>query len=173
MASALLLRGWAFLGANMAQIVAVLALVVAVVGFRTQRRHNRLSVRPCLATSNDVQHDARRVTFWVRNNGLGPALITGFEIYLDGRKKKEDGSTFTADEVIRVVLDGVERTVSHTQFGIHYTMPASESVPVLNIALPPQEFISIPDLLVRLDRISLIIKYESYYGERFELETGK
>jgi len=172
MISDALIRIWSCIGANMAQIVAVLALLVSVGGFWAQRRHNRLSVRPRLSTSNNVLHDARRMTFWVRNNGLGPAIITGFDILLDGRKRTEDGAGFTADQVIRVVLDGVERKVTHTQFGVHYTMPANESIAVLDIELPPQEFISMPELLKRLDRLKLVIKYESYYGEQFELETG-
>jgi hypothetical protein len=53
------------------------------------RRHNRLSVRPKLELSFNAGKD--NFGFNVVNNGLGPAVITGLTIRVDGQKADYSG----------------------------------------------------------------------------------
>lgn len=162
---------WDWLGQNAAQIVALLALIVAVGSFWVQRKHNRLSVKPHLTTFTEREHDKKRAVVWLRNNGLGPALITSYEFLLDG-KTKSGGSPYKADELIAELLKGIACRSKRTQLGVDYSMPANASVVVLDVELDPAESVSLTEIQKRFERSDLIVRYESFYGEPFVLDTS-
>ncbi len=163
---------WEFLGKNGEQIVTILALVVAVGGFWIQRRHNRLSVRPHLLEFTDKQHHNKRVVFLLQNNGVGPALIKSYELLLDN-KKKSDGSTYNIEELAKELLKGIKCKSRRTQLGDDYSMPANTSVPVFDIVLDDAEPSSIDDIVKLFNRADLVVKYESFYKEKFVFDTRK
>jgi hypothetical protein len=64
--------------------IAVVSLVVSIAEARASRRHNRHSVRPILEFGFERQ--VKGVTGIVlRNQGVGPAVITATSLYLDGQ----------------------------------------------------------------------------------------
>lgn len=68
-----------------AVIVAAASLVITVIEGRTQRIHNRQSVRPVLQIDR-IMHDGNtRAGLKLRNVGLGPAVITSTSVTRNGR----------------------------------------------------------------------------------------
>lgn len=66
-------------------IVAVLALFVALSQVFSSRRHNKLSVRPHVYDWLSSDSAELRCSFSLANKGLGPAIISKANYYLDGR----------------------------------------------------------------------------------------
>lgn len=67
-----------------AVFVSFCALGLAVYEGRQTRKHNRLSVEPCLAqTLTETDHGFILQIF---NRGLGPAVILDFSVYIEARK---------------------------------------------------------------------------------------
>ncbi len=67
-----------------AVIIALASLVVTLMEARASRKHNRQSVRPVLQIVRVRLHDDTRTGLKVRNVGLGPAVIVGTTVLLDG-----------------------------------------------------------------------------------------
>lgn len=162
---------WEWLDQNGQQVVTLLALAVAVGSFWVQRRHNRLSVRPHLTTFTEREHDKKRVVVWLRNNGIGPALIKSYGFSLDG-KTKDDGSLYKTDELMADLLKNVRCKLKRTQLGPDYCMPANTSVVTVDIELDPAEPVSLAEVQNRLERCDLIVRYESFYGTPFVMDTS-
>lgn len=162
---------WDFIGRNAEQLVALVALVVAVGSFWVQRKHNRLSVKPHLITFTEIVEAKKHVLVRLKNNGLGPALIKSFEFRFDG-KIKNNGSPYKVGELIDMLLKGVLYRSTRTHLGTDYAMPANESMVLVDIELMPTESLSLFEVKKRLERIDLIVKYESFYGAGFVLDTS-
>lgn len=71
---------------DIASLVALLALFVAVWQVISSRNHNKLSVQPYL--NETLSSDAVNLIckFEIANKGLGPAIISSSQYYLDGTK---------------------------------------------------------------------------------------
>ena len=70
-------------------VIALCALGLTLTDSIENRRHNRLSVKPFVSLYSDfdpVHDDAGLV---LRNVGLGPAIITDFQLFCDGREYKQ------------------------------------------------------------------------------------
>ncbi len=71
-----------------ATVIAVLSLAVSVCEARAARRHNRISVRPHLELRVGLPQ-GRKAGLELINAGLGPAVITGTVLTLDGESLGE------------------------------------------------------------------------------------
>lgn len=68
-----------------AMLTAFMALIVSIYEGYEIRKHNRLSVRPYL--QNAVSRNGiSNYSIGIKNGGLGPAIIDGFDIYARGKK---------------------------------------------------------------------------------------
>jgi hypothetical protein len=67
-----------------ATVIAVVSLAVSVYEARVTRQHNRISVRPFLELRVGMSQ-GRTAGLQLINAGLGPAVITGTVLMLDGR----------------------------------------------------------------------------------------
>jgi hypothetical protein len=162
---------WNFIGNNAEQLISLLAFVVAIGSFWVQRKHNRLSVKPHLITFTDNEEDKKRVVVWLKNNGIGPALIKSFEFRLDG-KTKSDGSPYKLDEILNKLLKDIMCRRKRTQLGADYAMPANECLALVDIELMSSESLSLADVKKRFECVDLIVQYESFYGTPFVLDTS-
>jgi hypothetical protein len=64
-------------------VVATAALFISIWNAWATRRHNRLSVRPHLALSKKTSPNAPQLTIDIKNNGLGPAIMTSIRVFVD------------------------------------------------------------------------------------------
>lgn len=75
---------WGAIGTLSSLAVAAVAAVIAWVAYDISRTHNIVSTRPILLVVISTSLADKEVNFEVKNVGLGPAVITNFELYLDG-----------------------------------------------------------------------------------------
>ena len=73
---------WKMITAIAAVAISFIALFFSIYNSYRGRRHDRLSVKPWLHLYKQL-HSGGDTGFYVKNNGVGPAIITDFIIYLD------------------------------------------------------------------------------------------
>lgn len=157
-------------------LVALAAIGLTVWEGLENRRHNRLSVQPRLAASIQAGRsgEGEYVRLAVENNGLGPAVISSFRVFLDGRVV-DDGSSPSNrpwGPVIEAVPEGTG--IDAHSFGAEYFFPAGDEAIVFEARRPPSDDPRsvLADLL---PRIAVDICYCSIYGthcDRTLLTTG-
>lgn len=163
-----------WLTSNTALVVAVCALFVAGYQASATRRHKRLSVRPHVVVTAERLYDGPKACFVVklRNNGLGPAIIRGYEALLDGKPF----NTKNTDEVATKVRELAKRqflNFRHFHLASGDAFAKDQEVVLLNVELP----LFIGDVgnkvLEPFERLSTRIAYESVYGEKFAYDSDK
>jgi len=153
-------------------VVAIVAVVVglAAVGVSvwegiTNRRHNRLSVRPALVIYGH-NHDRRPLCVLLQNNGFGPAVIKSYAVSVQDRSGQ-----FVQLESPHDLLDNPGLLdVSIWSATPGRVLSVQSEVPLLDfgdsIAFRTD---ARRDEVAKLRRLEFRIDYESLYGERFSL----
>jgi hypothetical protein len=139
-----------------ATVIAVLSLIVAIYEARAARRHDRISVRPFLDLRAGFPQ-GRTAGLRLINSGLGPAVITGTVLTVDGEPLGE----FGAESVDR--LRG-KLSVRPAAVTFHNIILAADYDEFL-LSIEPfdrGEHAEFADLLRH--RLGLEIRYESLYG---------
>ncbi|WP_336333896.1 hypothetical protein [Pseudomonas putida] len=143
-------------------IVSFLALGATIWQSRVSREHNRLSVRPHLGAHNSWTDD-RIFKFEVRNDGLGPAIITAARIYRNGELVEGKGSSLVVK-----AFEGVPgcKLQGHEFFYPEYVVPAGQVIEICTLEYGPgidniETFLS--------DYLLLEIDYKSAYNERLPM----
>jgi hypothetical protein len=127
------------------------------------RRHNRLSVRPKL----EVVFNAGKETFGytVDNNGLGPAMITGMDLFVDGEKIRHTG--FGGLDEFLDMMKLKERFLSRDAFGKGITLTAGSRKSILLFKKFNSD--NTEELLKNIYlRVKIEITYASMYDEPFK-----
>lgn len=158
---------WELLGNNAAEIIALCALFFTAHQAYTTRRHNRLSVKPRLATfiTSDRFPGKALLSAKLINNGLGPAIIKSFQIYLDGNRLEIKSSTQMEDALKKVLHDKKLITTSATFLGKNYAMPAKESKDIVIVNFVLERDNEFEEIVSRL-KFDLVVEYESIYGDK-------
>jgi hypothetical protein len=145
-----------------AAVVALSALTLALLeGFWT-RRHNELSVKPLLFISHHLAGSQGRFGLTVSNNGLGPALVRGYTLEVDGKpmeEKEGDNGWQSAIDILRI--RGLE-DLKFDSIGPHRIIPAGESVWLLWTSMTETNKQQLEKLL-RPGNVWVGISYESIY----------
>ena len=76
---------WSWLSANATNVIALTALAATFYQAYISRKHNKLSVKPYLTTWNTTTPEGYSILAII-NNGVGPAHIKSFGIFVDGQK---------------------------------------------------------------------------------------
>lgn len=145
-----------------AVIIALASLVVAVMESRASREYNRQSVRPVLQIIRSRLHGDLRAGLMLRNVGLGPAVIVGTTVILDGdRIGSWDRETFAH-------LVGTNKPVpSFSSLYERAVVPAGEEKYLILMDPFKEERHSWFWNLIA-HRLTLEVRYESLYGgEKF------
>lgn len=148
--------------------VALCALYLTIQSNKATREHNRLSVRPRLTTSTSREQvtDGPTVMLDIRvtlsNVGLGPAVIKGAEILLDGQVAPAE-SFEDLRPLLERVFPGIQLgpTSSFMKLNLEHAIAVGEQVEIVafQVVNPP---ISID---AELKRFNLRIRCESLYGD--------
>lgn len=136
------------------------------------RRHNRLSFRPHLATSDYSDTSKGVYSIELNNNGLGPAVITDFILYVDGRRMSGDGAK-PIEKALKILFQDYPYRSQHTGLGDGYVMAAKDKCNILAIKfigplIPSEEFVE-----HAFNRGDIEILYKSFYEEKFHFSTLK
>lgn len=159
---------WDFLGNNAANVIAVCAVLFAAYQAYLMRAHNRLSVRPRLErflnSVEDRNMGQAEYTVELRNNGLGPAMISDWKVFLDGVEQHLPAAR-EVDQFIKGFVPESTRTTT-AFIGKNQVLRASDTLTLLKILVPPMSAGEKLNFEARLGRLDLVVEYASMYGEK-------
>ena len=138
--------------------VSILALVVTWWQAYLARSHNKLTVRPQLEGHSHWSNNIYR--FEVRNDGLGPAIITAARVFFEDKLVEGEGSSVIQNAFKNVLGCRLEE---HEFFYTPFVLPAGASIQVCKVSYSP-EIQDIEEYLGKI--IYLQIEYESAYKEK-------
>jgi hypothetical protein len=153
-----------------AVIVAVLALVATVWQGWIARQHSRMSVRPAL-NYVDMRDSPAALGLAIVNHGLGPAIVDGIEITVDGRRFEQMGSEYKAFVAHQVHNYGANVQFQSLTSGL--PIPVGQPFVLLKLQVPPKHDEWLLAAKRFLSRIELRIAYSSMYGERYTLRRSR
>ena len=164
----LLAKVWDLLGGNATEIIALCALFFTAYQTHATRRHNILSVQPHLTTfvNRDRNQKTGTLSVALMNNGLGPARILSYRIYLDGKEINADVSK-DAEAVIKQMLGERQYTYRLTTLGNDYAMSTNESKDILLVQFSLNKESDFEEVERQLNRFDLVVNYDSMYGKHF------
>ena len=164
---------WDILGKYSAQVISICALALAIFQAISSRRHNKLSVRPKLTIFRsydfDIPANLSIASVFVRNDGLGPGILKGLTMIVDGH-----AFDFTlATDFAGLVPD--QLGIPAHRLRVRYTLLKSgavfrkdESLLLLELALKESSADELHGYLVpKTESLLLSLDYESFYGEPF------
>jgi hypothetical protein len=139
-----------------ATIIAVIALATAVYQARLSRDQAKASVWPYLVQGNSGNNGYSRI---VQNVGLGPAMIRGFEVLVDGKPTRNWREAAT-----RLKIHPTWRGSRSTTFRAGLVVPTGGLIELLN--LPD----TADDRMIRgvMDHLQTWICFCSLYGDCWE-----
>jgi hypothetical protein len=150
-----------------AAVIVLAALIVSVVEGTQNRKHNRLSVRPCLRIDYST-YTGSPVEVSASNNGTGPAVIRGFSVRVDGTQVQSDDLPLAAAAAKRLGIEGPHDSYTpETGDSIAAGEPAKDWLVIRN---SPEEIEKGRELRRQLRRIEFSIEYASdstATGKRF------
>jgi hypothetical protein len=140
-----------------AVVIAVASLIVSVYQTRAMQQHNRHSVRPILQLHRGWPVGGRAGIRLI-NSGLGPAVIVGSTLTIDG----EVIGAWSAPSVDRV-RECLTVRPSAVTFNEPEVIATDYEQYLLSVPnYDPQNHAEVEDLISR--RLTLTIRYESLYG---------
>jgi hypothetical protein len=143
-----------------ATIIAIIALATAVYQARMSRDQAKASVWPYLVQGNSGNNGYSRI---VQNVGLGPALIRGFEVLVDGKPTRN-----WRDAATKLGISPTWRGSRSTTFRAGLVVPTGGFIELLNL----------PDTadgrMMRgvLDHLQTRVCFCSLYGDCWENRSG-
>ncbi|WP_144180454.1 MULTISPECIES: hypothetical protein [unclassified Pseudomonas] len=146
-------------------IVALCALGASLYQAYLSRLHNRLSVKPHLALHFEQRPGIYKIE--LRNDGIGPAIITSASLMNRGAVVPGDGLALIANAVALVP----ECKLVQTEFfKPDFVLPAGKEIAIATIEHNP----IISDFNAYLSgHLELNITYKSAYGEKFTFDSER
>lgn len=144
-------------------VVALAALGVSVWEGVANRRHNRLSVMPRLSLELHLAGSKGQFGLSAFNAGLGPALLMGCELRVDGVEVKVRDDDGWNDAISCLHLS--QLGLSYETLGQPGTpLPAGDRMWLLSFPADAQNALHIPAFESAMTHLKVRIQYESIYG---------
>ena len=147
-------------------IIAVCALLLSVWQGYLARRHNRLSVLPHLVSEKLAKSQEGFFSFVLVNNGLGPAVIRSFKVSVDG-SIIEGGSMSKIEAAVKELPLNQKFEPIYNDLGAGYVVASGEKTTILELKFIEYDPNQWPSINEALNRMELIISYESFYGDKY------
>lgn len=147
-------------------VIAIGALAFTAYQAYVQRKHNVISVKPHITTfvNGNRNKNTGQLSVTIMNNGLGPAFINSFQVYLSGQP-------LDAMDTAERLLKGLTVNTSITTLGDDYAMPSGEARTLLSVAFRCESQNDLEKMAAHLDQLDLELHYSSAYGESFTYDT--
>jgi hypothetical protein len=143
-------------------LIALFALVVATGSLWLTRRHYRLSVRPKVSIVRVIHdHGGAKKGFYLRNDGLGPALIDeiSFEI-------KNGPALRSYENLLMFLFANDKYYFNQGQLGVRWIEVLPKDVCERLLWLESKESNAGDQFMHLLADLRLVVKYGSFYGEK-------
>ena len=166
------LISWEAIAGISSAVIALCALGFTIWQFSVQRTHNRLSVKPYLTTwSHRGDNGLLRVD--VLNNGIGPALIKYFKVYVDSHEVKGQDLEIVR-KAVKLLFPNYNFTIPYNSFlSEGYMMAANENRCIVSINFTGPNLPTDIEIEHATKRVRILIKYESIYKDSAEYDSSK
>lgn len=137
-----------------------------------QRRHNKLSVKPYLTTwSHRDKNGLLKID--VLNNGIGPALIKVFKVYVDSHLI-EGKHLDIIRSAVKILFANYNHEITYNSFLAEgYMMSAKEGRCLVAINFVGPEYPTDEEINHAEKRVKIYIEYESIYNEKDSYDSSK
>jgi hypothetical protein len=151
-------------------VIASCALWFSIWQAAQQRRHNRLSVKPHLATW--TYRDPQKGTFKVEliNNGLGPAHIERFSLELDGVGLSENPMPGLENFLNRAFPNTPYRATVGSVEG-NYVMAPKEIRTIIELQFLKAPFPTKKAMDDAVAKLEIEVGYRSFYDEKLHFSS--
>lgn len=160
---------WNWLSANASNVIALSALAATFWQAYISRKHNKLSVKPYLTTWTTTSSDGY-VIVKIINNGVGPAHIKSFSIFVDGQKMIGENLE-PHIKCLNIIFSDYEFSWYGSYLGIDYMMPSNEQKDLIAIKFTGQKMPTRFEVDHRAKRVQIVIDYESIYEQKFKYDS--
>lgn len=120
-----------------------------------------MSVKPYLSIA--TYRDPPKYIATLENNGLGPAVIDSFRVYLDGNELIDD-ENYNSVEVAACSLNLKIASQSCVSFASDYAFMATDNADFFEITLNENSLTTREHIKAELDRIDIVIEYSDIFG---------
>lgn len=153
-----------FFQSSLATILSIVAIIIALDEIMQTRIHNRLSVRPRLSLGFNGRTDTD-ISVELKNTGIGPAVVLKMDLYVDD-KLQPSSTAFNFFHVLEFVNIQDPHAIEHID--LKEVISIGDSLDLITVKRNmDEEFHHLN--LIKLARIRILINYESFYGEQFQL----
>ena len=161
---------WEAIAGLSSAVIALCALGLTVWQAKITRHHNRLSVTPHLTTWSQRDVANNRYLVELLNNGIGPALIESFYIYVDGQLISGE-STEPIEKALKILFPQYQYTSGQSFVAKGYMMAEKEARNLVTIVFQGEKVPTPVEVEHATKRARLLIKYKSIYGDEFTLDS--
>lgn len=162
---------WESVIAISSTLIALCALIATLWQACVARRHNRLSVTPYLTTwSHNDDKGVYKVD--ILNNGIGPALIKTFQVFVDTHEIKGQDLEIIR-KALKILFPNYEYSVYNSFLSEGYMMAPKEGRCLVNIQFTGQTVPALEEIEHATKRVKIVIEYESIYKVKFIYDSSK
>lgn len=163
---------WRFIGDNASEIIALSAFFLATYQFYLSRKSSKLSVIPHIAhyISTAKSDGVAIFEFVISNTGLGPAKICEWKFLLED-KNISDSKFQNIENYLNHIFSGKKPWFTSGKLGVGHLMSSGEKFRILRVRLEIENLNDLKEIEENLNKLDLIIEYESIYGDYFILST--
>jgi hypothetical protein len=133
------------------------------------RQHNKLSVKPHLIGFSDNSSGGAEFHLFIQNNGVGPALITSFQITIDGNKIEKSSVDETIKTIKNKLFPKFNCNLVCSESDESYMMAVNEKLTVFRFVFDANDRPTLNTIDDARNRIKVNVDYESIYKEKFSL----
>jgi hypothetical protein len=155
-------------------VISLCAISLTVYGLYATRRHNRLSVIPHITGCSNITNNPDGVIFSydVSNNGIGPARITKFILFREGKEYPKGKGDYLESLILEHLGNRISYQINYTfNFGTKASLKAGITQQIATIFFPGMTKADYEKINGILNGMDMRIEYESFYGAPDHFDT--
>ena len=157
---------WEIVTGISSAVIALCALGYTIWQGKQTQKHNRLSVKPHIASWSHRNKGDGFYKMEIINNGLGPALIESFTITVDEEEITGNESDVVT-KTLELLFPGVKYKSTASALAREYAMAAKERCTIIELQFTEPKGMTFDEIDHAFNRADLRIKYKSFYGDKY------
>ncbi len=161
-------------------IIAIAAFCVSLMDGCETRKHNKLSVAPLLDYSSTqgavpFQHDSGFYKIDLANKGLGPAIISKYEIFYNEKPITSETRDANFNDLLAIAVDeaicyhGLHKTVYARSLSEGSVIQPNDTLRLLDAFFIGPDSANVQTMIQNLKNLNIRISYTSIYHDKIEV----
>lgn len=163
---------WEVVAGISSSAIALCALGLTIWQAYVTRLHNKLSVTPYLTTWTHIELDRFHYTVEILNNGIGPALIKNFQVFLDGHEVPGEDLEIM-QKALKIIFPNYNHHANGSYLSEGYMMSPKESRSLVSLQFLGPNFPRKEEIDHANKRVKVLIEYESIYKEKHVYDSSR